>query len=75
MRSNISFGLDNAMTVMVTIWGTLARHMPAYAVRGIEADLRAVAGVRKRAGDCRAYLLISDLADSLVASRPELFGH
>jgi hypothetical protein len=61
--------------LMTAVCGTLARHLPAHSVRGLEADLRALAGARERAGDSDGQALIEGLAAALVSSRPELFGH
>jgi hypothetical protein len=75
MTSTVSSEVRNATMLMIEISGTLARHLPAYCVRGFEADLRALAGARERAGDSSACALLASLAASVVANRPELFGH
>lgn len=75
MHTSFASGAENTINLVFTLSGVLAKHMPAHAVRGLEADLRALAGARRRAGDRLAWMVISNVATSLVASRPELFGH
>ena len=66
----------NAITTgMGAICGALALQMPPDAVRGFERDLRRMALARKNAGDTIGQMLVEDLAASVVAMRPELFGH
>ena len=61
--------------VPLALWRTLARHLPAHVVRGIEADLRANAGASASKGDRDRQQWIAEFADALVSVRPELFGH
>lgn len=75
MPASAGTQFKDAMAVTITLCGALAKHLPAHVVRGFEADLRAMAGARRCAGDAAASILMSNLATSLVTSRPELFGH
>lgn len=75
MRSSISSGAREAIAAIDEVCAVFARHLPAHSVRAFEADLRALAGARQRAGDSGAHTLFFRLANSLVRGRPELFGH